>query len=96
MDGVHTHTPLFNSLIHFYELREIIMNGGMFTWSNKQDNPVLEKLDRVLVTKDWEDLFPQATIRRLPREVSDHNPLILATGKHDNHPFIQFKFDLDG
>lgn len=28
MDGVHRHTPLFNSLINFYELRELVMNGG--------------------------------------------------------------------
>jgi len=44
--------PLFNSLIHFYELRELNMNGGMFTWSNNQDAPTLVKLDRILVTKE--------------------------------------------
>jgi len=46
LDGVHRHTPLFNDLIRFYELRELIMAGGMFTWSNNQENPVLEKLDK--------------------------------------------------
>ena len=30
MDGVHRHTALLNSLIHFYELRELVMNGGLF------------------------------------------------------------------
>jgi hypothetical protein len=30
MDGVHRHTALFNSLIHFYGLRELTMNGGLF------------------------------------------------------------------
>ena len=49
MDGVHTS---FHSLIHFYELRELNMNGGMFTWSNNQDAPTLVKLDRILVTKE--------------------------------------------
>ena len=44
--------PLFNSLIHFYELSELNMNGGMFTWSNNQDPPTLVKLDRILVTKE--------------------------------------------
>lgn len=43
MDGVHRHTPLFNSIIHFYELRELVMAGGMFTWSNNQEVPTLEK-----------------------------------------------------
>ena len=95
LDGVHRHTPLFNDLIRFYELTELIMAGGMFTWSNNTENPILEKLDRVLVTKEWEDLFPQVTVKRLPREVSDHNPLIVSTGKKENLPFIQFRFDLN-
>jgi hypothetical protein len=45
MDGVHRHTLLFNYLIHFYELRELVLNGGLFTWSNNQENPTMEKLD---------------------------------------------------
>jgi hypothetical protein len=28
-------------------------------------------------SKDWEDIFPTVMVRRLPREVSDHNPLDL-------------------
>jgi endonuclease/exonuclease/phosphatase family metal-dependent hydrolase len=64
------------------------MNGGMFTWTNNQENPTLEKLDRVLVTKEWEDIFPRASVNRLPREISDHNPLIISNGKRDNLPFI--------
>jgi hypothetical protein len=35
------------------------MSGGMFTWINNQTPPVLEKLDRVLMTRSWEDLFPK-------------------------------------
>lgn len=53
LDGVHRFTPLFNSVIGFYELRELVMNGGMFTWTNNQEIPILEKIDRVLVTKEW-------------------------------------------
>ena len=64
----------------------------MFTWSNNQECPTLEKLDRILVTKEWEDIFPQTLVTKLPREISDHNP---STGKCDKLPFIQFKFDLN-
>jgi len=70
------------------------MTGGMYTWSNNQDIPILEKLDRILMSKDWEDLFPQVWVRKLPREVSDHNPLILASGQHRNTKSIQFRFEL--
>jgi exonuclease III len=41
-----------NTLINFHELREIVMTGGLFTWSNNQEIPILEKLDRVLASKD--------------------------------------------
>ena len=71
------------------------MNGGMFTWSNNQDPPTLVKLDRILVTKEQEDIFPQAVVRRLLSEVSYHNPLIVTSGKCDGLPHIQFKFDLN-
>lgn len=92
--GVHRHTGLFNSLISFYELRELNMSGGCYTWSNNQDPPLLEKLDRILVSSSWEDLFPQATIRKLSREVSDHNPLILFSGLCQKRQHIEFKFEL--
>ena len=47
MDGVHRYSQLFNSVIQFYELRELVMTGGLFTWSNNQEFPILEKLDRL-------------------------------------------------
>lgn len=52
------------------------------------------KLDRVLVSQDWEDLFPQVVVNRLPREVTDHNPLLITVSKNIELPFIQFKFAL--
>jgi hypothetical protein len=67
----------------------------MYTWSNNQENPTLEKLDRILVSKEWEDIFPNALVRNLPREVSDHNPLILSSGPCQNLKRLQFRFDLN-
>lgn len=70
------------------------MTGGKFTWTNNQDNPTPERLDRILVSPDWEACFPTAVILKLPREVSDHNPLILTT--HVKVPLkkLAFKFEL--
>jgi hypothetical protein len=92
--GVHRHTGLFNSLIHMYELTELTMTGGLFTWSNNQEFLILEKLDRILTTKDWEDLFCLALIKKMPREISDHNPLLLLTGTKTPSKTIQFRFEL--
>ena len=43
--GRHTHSDTFNTLIHFYELREITMSRGLYTWSDNQENPTLEIKD---------------------------------------------------
>jgi hypothetical protein len=47
----------FNSIIHVYELRDLHISGDIFTWSNNQLNLTLEKLDRILISKEWESLF---------------------------------------
>lgn len=31
---LHKHSGIFNAIISFFELKELIMNGGIFTWSN--------------------------------------------------------------
>jgi hypothetical protein len=51
-------SDMFNSIINTYSLREIHMSGGQYTWKNSQTIPTLEKLDRFLMSSDWEDLFP--------------------------------------
>lgn len=73
------YTDTFNAIIHANKLREIYIAGGKYTWSNNQENPTLEKLDRVLMTREWEIIFPAVNIHKIPREISDHNPLILST-----------------
>jgi hypothetical protein len=93
LGGRHSYSDTFNTLIHFYELREIIMSGGLYTWSNNQDNPTLEKLDRILVSKEWEDIFPNVIVKKLPRKVSDHNPLIVSTTSFKPPSVIQFRFE---
>uniref|UniRef100_A0A452YE98 Endonuclease/exonuclease/phosphatase domain-containing protein n=1 Tax=Aegilops tauschii subsp. strangulata TaxID=200361 RepID=A0A452YE98_AEGTS len=56
----------------------IHLTGGKYTWSNQQAHPTLEKLDRVLMSYAWEDLFPLVSVRKLVRDKSDHNPLLLS------------------
>ena len=73
-------SDVFNSIIHLHGLGEIYMSDGSFTWSNKQECPTLEKLDRVLMSPDWEDVFPLVSFCKLVKELSDHNPLLLDGG----------------
>jgi hypothetical protein len=45
-------SKLFNAVIQMYDLREVCISGGQFTWTNNQRDPTLEKLDRVLMSSD--------------------------------------------
>jgi len=93
LNGLERHSDMFNTLINSHELREIVMTGGLYTWSNNQENPILEKLDRILAFKECEDIFPNTIVRKLPREISDHNPLILSSGPCKTMKHIQSIFE---
>lgn len=56
-----------------------IGHGRCFTWSNERERPTLEKLDRVLVTMDWESEFLNCFLQALPTMMSDHCPLLLSS-----------------
>ena len=42
----------FNCLISTYELIDINLMKGKFTWSDNQPNPTLQRLDKFLVSND--------------------------------------------
>jgi len=45
---------LFNAIIKTLNLRELELTGKKYTWANYAEVPTYEKLDRILVTTDWE------------------------------------------
>lgn len=69
----------FRQVIDDLELNEIQLNGRAFTWSNAKERPTLERIDRVFVSTDWEQLFPDSFLRALPSTASDHCPLLLSS-----------------
>ncbi|WVZ84217.1 hypothetical protein U9M48_031271 [Paspalum notatum var. saurae] len=86
---------LFNAVIDANNLRELDLSGRQFTWANNLAHQTFKKLDRVLVTTEWETKYPKATVQALTREISDHTPLFLNSGDDDNiSPHSVFKFEL--
>jgi hypothetical protein len=86
---------LFNSVINDLNLRELDMSSRRFTWANSLPNPSYEKLDRILMSTKWEQKFPLANVIALSRDILDHTPLLLDTGRAPscgNQPL--FKFEL--
>lgn len=64
------------------------------TWSGLGEGPTYEKLDRVLVSIEWENKFQGANVEAQDRSQSDHTPLLLNTCSltHTHEPPL-FKFE---
>src|SRR6266498_5209622 len=71
---------LFNAVIDSFDLSEIELTRRQFTWANSLPTTTFEKLDRVLMTIEWEFKFPLVSVQALDRGLSDHTPLLLYIG----------------
>lgn len=84
---------IFNNFIGSFHLRDIFISGVKFTWSNKQKNPTLVKLDRILATDTWDLNFSHSFAWSKARIGSDHSPLILDSGEQ-GAPRTKYFFSL--
>jgi hypothetical protein len=55
----------FNDWINKWGLIEIKDPSTSFTWSNNQENPIMAKLDRVLVPVEWDNKYPLTKVNML-------------------------------
>lgn len=89
----------FNRFIHEGGLNDLRMGGHRFTYFC-HDDLKLSKLDRFLVCSDFLQFFPNVTVTALPRESSDHCPVLLSTASVDFGPppfwFFNSWMDRDG
>ena len=64
----------FSEVIGNLGLRDFPLAGGPFTWIGGLNSQVASRLDRFLISNQWEDRFSAITQSALPRLVSNHNP----------------------
>jgi hypothetical protein len=83
---------LFNRIISHLDLEEIPLKGRAFTWSNMQENPLLEKLDWIFTSANWTSTFPITLASPLAKLSSDHVPIKIHIGSHVPK-FQIFRFD---
>jgi hypothetical protein len=81
-------------VINILDLRELELFGRQYTWANNLQSLTLEKLDRILVSTEWELKYPMVTVTALPKTISDHTPVLLNTGMSSQHTSHLFKFEL--
>jgi hypothetical protein len=80
----------FNEWIDKSSLLEINLLGRCFTWYNNQENASMSHIDRVFCTTDFNAKFPLARARALPKNTSDHVPILWEVrydGKSKNSRF---------
>jgi endonuclease/exonuclease/phosphatase family metal-dependent hydrolase len=85
---------LFNVVINSLDLRELELSGRQYSWASNLQTATYEKLDRILVSTDWEIKYPKVNVRASPRALSDRTPLLLGTGMPSQHNSQMFKFEL--
>ncbi|PWA80208.1 RNA-directed DNA polymerase, eukaryota [Artemisia annua] len=81
----------FNSFIHRTGVMEYGMKGSQFTCI-RDNGRKLSKIDRVLVSSEFFNLWPDACLRALPSRFSDHCPLLLSSkvSSYGARPFRVF------
>ncbi|GKA98386.1 cytochrome P450 [Tanacetum coccineum] len=79
----------FNEFISTTGLHHLPMGAKRFTRMNNLGNK-LSKIDRILVSQHAIDKWPNSNIIALPREFSDHTPILLSSSTADFGP-IPFK-----
>ncbi|KAJ0587120.1 putative Endonuclease/exonuclease/phosphatase superfamily [Helianthus annuus] len=88
----------FNNFIDDAGLHEYYMRGNKFTFiAGNNGDFRLSKIDRVFVCQRFFNRWPTACLRALPRELSDHTPLLLSLVDSNSgvKPFRWFNSWLD-
>jgi hypothetical protein len=74
------HTLIFNDIIGHLGLIELPLKGMAYTWSNMQQNPLLEQLDWFFTSVNWTLAFPNTMVLPLAKVTSDHIPCKIVIG----------------
>jgi len=67
----------FNAAISQLGINEITLQGRKYTWSNKQHDPLLEKLDWVFTSENWATSYPTTSVLAMEMVPSDHCPCVV-------------------
>lgn len=76
---------LFNIFVAEMEMEDSNVLGRSFTWYNPNGHSI-SRIDRVLLSAEWSHMWGETSLWVLPRDVSDHCPLVVKVGGWDWGP----------
>ena len=82
----------FSKVIDKLALRDLPLQGGLFTYNGGLNGQSVSRLDRFLVFEDWESNFSGVVQSTLSRPVFDHYPILL-DGRGIRRDSIPFRFE---
>ena len=81
--GYSSFSPAMFDFSNFIEnnfLVDLPLDGASFIWFRDFEPKSMSRIDRTLVSADWEDHFGNVPQRVLPRVISNHCSLSVETG----------------
>jgi hypothetical protein len=69
---------IFNDFIREQNLTELPLKGRQFTWSNMQDNPLLEQLDWFFTSLHWTTTYPATEVLPKGKPTSGHISCVIS------------------
>ena len=78
--GCESFSPAMFAFLNFIESNSLVdlpLEGASFTWFRDSGIPSMLRIDKALVSLDWEEHFGNISQWVLPRVISDHCPLFL-------------------
>jgi hypothetical protein len=69
---------IFNDVIRTQNLTELPIKGRKYTWSNMQEDPLLEQLDWFFTFVHWTTSYPATIVTPQRKPTSDHTPCLVS------------------
>lgn len=82
----------FSNIIQDLSVVDLPLQGAQYTWSRGGDSMQISRIDRFLMSSEWNENFKVVKQFALPRVISDHRPLLLECGDWEAKPSY-FKFE---
>lgn len=82
----------FNDTISDLGLIDLTLQGAFYTWTREDDTIQASRIDRFLISPEWNDCFNAINQLALPSVVSNHRPILLKCGDWESNPsYLKFE-----